>query len=394
MAQGRRGQLKSANLQLVKQNNLTLLFRLIYAKEPLSRADLAHITGLSPTTVSTLVDELVSDGMVNIVGAAKTTTSGRRPIMLKVNPDGGYMVGVELTPDGFSMAAFDLRMNQVAQIDKSVSDYKLIGQEIISGIEQILARLGADERRLNGVCIGVPGLMDNETRRVVSSTVIPIDEENDFYDVIRARFPDVSLRMGNESGFCAYIEKTHMAREVHSLVYIELNEGIGAGIIIEDRIFTGAFGNAGEFGHISVDLNGKKCKCGNRGCLEAEVNLSAIRDEFKKVLGSECDLSLARGALEAGNRDAYGVLDGICRTLAAGINNVINILNPDAIVIGGAAAQLGDMFLNCVSEHISKISVKSGDKKPIISLSAVKGNPVTQGCARYMLDHALTKNVF
>lgn len=389
----RRGQLKSANLQLVKQNNLTLLFRLIYAKEPISRADLAHITGLSPTTVSTLVDELVSDGMVNIVGAAKTTTSGRKPIMLRVNPDGGYMVGVELTADGFSMAAFDLRMNQVGQIDRAVSDYKLIGQEIIAGIEEILKDLNADEKRLNGVCIGVPGLMDNETQRVVSSTVIPIDEENDFYDVIRSRFPTVSLRMGNESGFCAYIEKASMARDVHSLVYIELNEGIGAGIIIEDRIFTGAFGNAGEFGHISVDLNGKQCKCGNRGCLEAEVNLSAIRDAFKAALG-DCDLDTARDALEAGNRDAYAVLDGVCRTLAAGINNVINILNPDAIVIGGGATTLGDAFLNCLSEHISKISVKSGDKKPIISLSAVQGNPVTQGCARYMLDHALTKNVF
>ncbi len=390
----RRGQLKNANLQLVKQNNLTLLFRLIYAKEPVSRADLAHITGLSPTTVSTLVDELVSDGMVNIVGAAKTTTSGRKPIMLRVNPDGGYMVGVELTHEGFSMAAFDLRMNQVKQIDRAVGDYKLIGQEIIAGIEEILDVLNAGERRLNGVCIGVPGLMDNETRRVVSSTVIPIDEENDFYDVIRARFPDVSLRMGNESGFCAYIEKASMARDVHSLVYIELNEGIGAGIIIEDRIFTGAFGNAGEFGHISVDLNGKQCKCGNRGCLEAEVNLSAIRDAFKSVLGKNTDIELARAALELGNQSAYAVLDGICRTLAAGINNVINILNPDAIVIGGGAARLGDTFLNCVSEHISRISVKSGDKKPIISLSAVQGNLVTQGCARYMLDHALTKNVF
>lgn len=394
MAAARKGQLKSANLQLVKQNNLTLLFRLIYAKEPVSRADLAHITGLSPTTVSSLVDELVSDGMVSIVGAAKTTTSGRRPIMLKVNPDGGYMVGVELTSEGYSMAAFDLRMNQVAQLSRTAADYSRIGQEIISGIEEILARLGAQESRLNGVCIGVPGLMDNETCRVVSSTVIPIDEENDFYDVIRARFPDVSLRMGNESGFCAYIEKARMARDVHSLVYIELNEGIGAGIIIEDRIFTGAFGNAGEFGHISVDLNGKKCKCGNRGCLEAEVNLSAIREAFCSVLGAACDLALARGALEAGNEQALGVLDGICRTLAAGINNVINILNPDAIVIGGGAAQLGDVFLNRVSEHISSISVKSGDKKPIISLSAVQGNPVTLGCAQYMLDHALTKNVF
>jgi len=303
------------------------------------------------------------------------------------------MIGVELTPEGYRMAAFDLRMKQVAHRVREVCDYRGIGNAIVSGIESVLDELGAQESRLNGVCIGVPGLLDNDTGRVISSTLIPIDEDNDFYDVIRARFPEVNMRIGNESGFCAYIEKTNMSREVHSLVYLELNEGIGAGIIIEDRIFTGAFGNAGEFGHISVDLNGKKCKCGNRGCLEAEVNLSAIRERFKNLAQVE-NLDEARRAINTGDAKALSVLNDICKVLAVGINNVINMLNPDAIVIGGGAAVLGDMFLNCVSQHISHISVKSGTKKPIISLSSVQGDPVTQGCARYMLDHALTKNVF
>ena len=394
MAGSKKIQVKSANLQLVKQSNLTLLFRLIYAKEPVSRAELAHITGLSPTTVSTLVDELIADGMVVTVGAGETKTSGRKPIMLRVNPEGGYMVGVELTPEGYRMAAYDLRMNEAARIGRSVADYALIGKEIVRGIEELLHRLDAGESRLHGVCIGVPGLMDNETRRVVSSTVIPINAENDFYDVIRARFPNITLRMGNESGFCAYIEKTRMERDVHTLVYIELNEGIGAGIIIEDRIFTGAFGNAGEFGHISVDLNGKLCKCGSRGCLEAEVNLNAIRGEFRRALGEGCELADARRALERGDPRARQVLEGICRPLAVGINNVVNMLNPDAIVIGGGAAELGEVFLSCVSGHILGISVNAGAKKAIISLSSVQGDPVTQGCARYLLDHALTRNVF
>ncbi len=390
----RRVSLKSANLQLVKQNNRTLLFRLIYAKEPISRAELAQVTGLSPTTVSSLVDELIEDNMVEIVGTAKTVTSGRKPVMLRVNQRGSYMIGVELTPEGYRMAAYDLRMNSAAHIERQVGDYSVIGREIVSGIEEMLAFLDAQENRLNGVCIGVPGVMDNETRRVVSSTLIPIDEKNDFYDVIRKRFPKITLRMGNESGFSAYIEKTRMEREIHSLVYIEINDGIGAGIITEDRIYTGAFGNAGEFGHISVDLNGKPCKCGNRGCLEATVNLSEIRCAFCDVLGEKTDLNDAREALEAGNKAAEQVLEKICRTLAAGINNVINMLNPDAIVIGGGATELGEPFIKCLQEILNSIGVKSGTKRPSISLSAVEGDVVTQGCARYLLDHTLTRNVF
>lgn len=390
----RRVSLKSANLQLVKQNNRTLLFRLIYAKEPISRAELAQMTGLSPTTVSSLVDELIADNMVEIVGTAKTVTSGRKPVMLRVNQRGGYMIGIELTPEGYRMAAYDLRMTPAAQTERQVENYSFIGKEIVSGIEELLSNLDADESRLNGVCIGVPGVLDNETGRVVSSTLIPIDDKNDFYDVIRKRFPKITLRMGNESGFSAYIEKTRMERDVHSLIYIEINDGIGAGIITEDRIYTGAFGNAGEFGHISVDLNGKLCKCGNRGCLEATVNLSEIRRAFCAVLGETSDLNDARLALESGNKAAEKTLKEICRILAAGINNVINMLNPDAIVIGGGAAQLGEPFVKCLQEILDSIGVKSGTKRPQIALSAVQGDPVTQGCARYLLDHTLTRNVF
>lgn len=393
MAGTRKGQLKSANLQLVKQSNLSLLFRLIYEKEPVSRADLAHITGLSPTTVSSLVDELIADSMVEEAGAAKIKTSGRKPILLKVNPNGGYMVGVELTAEGFRLAAFDLRMKRVFGRDCRVQDYSRIGHDIAECIRGMLHELDVGQERLHGVCIGVPGLIDKNTHRVIASTVIPIEESNNFYDVIREAFPKATLRMGNESGFCAYLEKTCMEREVHSLVYIEINEGIGAGIIIEDRIFTGAFGNAGEFGHISVDLNGKLCKCGNRGCLEAEVNLSAIRQSFEHILGEGAALSDARRALQAHDAQAMQVLDGVCLVLAAGINNAINMLNPDAIVIGGGAVELGDEFLKCLQAHVSGISAKLGTK-PIISFSVLSEDAVTRGCARYLLDHALSKNVF
>ena len=391
MAKTKRIKIKSANLQLVKQSNLSLVFRLIYEKQPVSRAELAQITGLSPTTVSSLVDELIANSTVEEAGAGKTTTSGRKPIMLKVNPAGGYFVGAELLPEGFRLAAFDLNMRQVAALTRQVEDYSCIGGALAEGIEETMESLVGGTRRLKGICIGVPGVIEKGTGRVLSSTLIPIDGDNDFYDTVCCRFPEATVRLGNESSFCAYIEKVHMGRKMHSLVYVEVNDGIGAGIIVDDRIFTGAFGNAGELGHVSVDVNGAPCKCGNRGCLEATVNLPAIRKRFAQAMGANVSLSDARKALEAGDPNAMEALGEICRILAAGINNVINIVNPEAVVVGGGVTELGEPFLERLQEDIWRIGSQFHGQELTISLSAVSGDPVPQGCAQYLLDHALNQ---
>lgn len=362
---------KTANLKLVKQSNLTLVFNLINENQPVSRASIAHATGLSPTTVSSLVDELISENMVEETGMGKLSGSGRKPILLAVKRDGGCVAAVEIRDGGFNLEVFNLEGASVLYCSREITDYGDIGNIIADEVLEKCREFG----RLLGICVGVPGVIDKKTKRVLS-TLIPITRDNDFFNVIRTRFPDMKVKLGNESSFCAYIEKTQK-KEIHSLVYIDINIGIGAGIILDDRIFTGAFGNAGEFGHVSVDINGEKCKCGNFGCLEGLANVPAI-----------CKAAGVSKLTEIDTTDEKSIerLRGVCRYIASGINNIINMINPEAVVIGGEISYLGKPFLEEIKKELAPIMFAADMERFSLEFSSVDGNPVTRGAGRYLLD--------
>ena len=386
MIRARGSKNKTANLQTVKQSNLTLLFGLISQRESVSRAELAQITGLSPTTVSSLVDELMEHQMVWETGVGQTVTSGRKPILLSVNPTGGYVAGVELGGDGLHLELCDLTGARCAQDTCEVEDFRRVDQTLIRAVKQLLDGQGVPEEKLLGLGIGVPGVIDKATGRIISSTVIPVEGCGDFIDRVRERLPGCKVRLGNESCFSAYMEKIKMERDVHSLVYVDINVGIGAGIILDDRIFTGAFGNAGELGHVSVDQDGPLCKCGNHGCLEVVANVPAIKARVAAETRRDLSLDQVRCGLEQGDEALHRVIGQVCRTLAVGFNSMINILNPEAIIIGGEITRLGPRFLQLVREQISEISFAPSTQELIVEFSGVEGNSVTQGAARYLLD--------
>ncbi len=363
---------KTANLKLVKQSNLTLVFNLINENQPVSRASIAHATGLSPTTVSSLVDELISEDMVEETGMGKLSGSGRKPVLLAVKAHGGCVVAVEMREKSIELEVFNLAGESVAFTSREVSDYENIGKIISDSVSETVNGFG----RLLGICIGVPGVIDRKTKRVMS-TLIPIKQDNDFFRVLCDSFPDVKIKLGNESSYCAYIEKAESKKEIHSLVYIDINVGIGAGIILEDRIFTGAFGNAGEFGHVSVDINGKKCKCGNRGCLEALAGVPAI---CQAVGVSGID------EIDCNDDETMEKLSDICKYIASGVNNIINMINPEVVVIGGDITGLGKRFLNRIREELYFIRLKPDMESFSLEFSDIKGNPVTRGAGRYLLD--------
>lgn len=362
----------TANQKLVKQSNLTLVFNYINENQPVSRASIAHATGLSPTTVSSLVDELIVESMVLETGVGKLSGSGRKPIMIEVNPSGGCVVGVEIKAGRVDFEVFNLEGRSLLYHERIISDYSNLGDIISCEVERLCNGFG----RLLGICIGVPGVIDRKTKRVLS-TLIPIKPDNDFFSVLCKRFPDVKIKLGNESSYCAYIEKAESKKGIRDLVYIDINVGIGAGIILDNRIFTGAFGNAGEFGHVSVDINGRACKCGNRGCLEAMAGTPAICEAAGVTKISEIDTS---------DEKTLEKLHDIGRYIAAGINNIVNMINPEMVILGGEIVKLGEPFLEMIRRELETIMFDVQSEKISVVYSSVDGNPVTKGAGRYLLD--------
>lgn len=398
----------AASQQLIKETNLNLIFNLINKRGAVSRAELAQITRLSPTTVSSLTEELLQDKMILETGAGTTTTSGRKPIMLEVNPRGGIVASVEMLTDGFFLCLYDLKCREIEGKNCVVADYRRIGEEIVKDLDVIFKRRKLDENKLLGICIGVPGLIDEETKRVISSTVIPIEEDNPFYSVIKSRFTGIPILMENESGISAYAEREFGGTEdIQNLVYIDINAGVGSGIILGREIFKGSFGMAGELGHVSIDMNGPRCRCGNRGCLETLAGIPAILQKIiaavmlgentviKELTGNDynrINLEVIRRALEAKDRLAMEVVAEAANKLAFGINNIINFMNPGVIVIGGKITVLGDFYLTQVRKSLEEIALKPNVNKVEIKYSRIQGSAAALGGAKYVLDHIFRTN--
>jgi len=396
----------AANLQQVKEANRSLIYSLIHLNGPLGRSDLTSLTRLSPTTVSALVGELIIKGLVKESGPALERSMGRKPTLLSIEPLGGFVLSSELTQDGFELAVFDLRCALVDKVKEVVKDYSTIGQRLIAASEALIKNLGLPEHRLGGFCIGAPALIDPSTQRVMGSTVLPKGALVDFVALLRRRFPGVTVRLENESGLCAYAEKEYGAASgLKDILYVDINIGIGAGILLGGHLFRGNSGMAGELGHVSIDIDGTPCPCGNRGCVELMANIPALVERVRQgletgkasIIGALCekdyrqmDFTMILEAARKKDPLVLEAIDEIARYLACGINSALNILNPQAIVIGGMMADLGEALISRIEGHLTRIALQApinGAQR--IRRTSVRGNAATLGGARMMLDEIL-----
>lgn len=389
-----------ASQQLIKERNLSLVLKLIDRHEPISRAELAQMTKLSPTTISSLIEELIEEELVIETGEGKSETSGRKPIMLMIKPSGRYIVCIDIVKEDFKCLVYDLKCNEIVGDSYAIGNYDNIGMEIVDAINEQIDRATIPEEKIIGICVSIPGLIDEESKRVMS-TVVPIDEDNNFYEIVEEEFNHPVFLM-NQSCLYAYAEKQFGTEEkVKDLVFIDINVGIGAGILIDGDIFNGAHGISGEIGHMSLDINGNKCKCGNRGCLETIASVPAIcqnimfgimagRDTvIKDMIDTDYNrltIEMVRKALDKKDEFILEVIDDVAKKLAFGINNVVNVLNPECVVIGGEIIKLGDELMDRIKHYFYSIAFRSNKDKLVIKYSDIEENAVGLGGARYTID--------
>lgn len=359
--------------QDIKESNLRLVFRLIRENGTISRADIKKITHLSATTVSTLAEELMSAGYVEECGIKDTCTSGRKAVLLQVCPDGGYFIGLDVRKSQVVADVYALDFTPVFHITVPVSK----GDDLTMAI---MHAIGASTRghKILGITIGLPGVIDPATNRLVSSTVLDTKDAANIYETVREAMPESIVYMKNNSGLIAYAEKKYGDHDtLGNLISIDIDDGVGAGILIDGAIYDGC-GMAGEFGHMSVDYRGKRCKCGNYGCLEMVASIPAILDSTKCRTIDELTKKL-----EDNDTDAKNALDNVARALAFGINNIVNLVDPERIIINGQIKALGKHLITPIRNYYNDIALIKN--KPL-QYSKLKGNPVTLGGARFSFD--------
>jgi len=367
--------------QLIKKMNKTIVLNTIRQQQPLSRADISSVIGLNKATVSSLVSELIESQLVSEIGPGESS-GGRKPTLLLFNRSAGFAIGVDIRVNDLLAVLVDIEGNVVREKTVPLEDYspgKVLDQ-IRKTIRGLMRRLPASPYGVVGIGIGVPGLVD-EKSQVISAPNLGWDNV-DLYEALSAEFGS-NIHIDNEANAGAIGEKLYGAgRDSKDLIYLSIGIGIGSGIIVGGDLYRGTSNFSGEVGHMTVAENGPLCRCGNRGCWETLASEKALLDQAG-TLWKDYAPSLEDILKEAkqGNEQVLTLFEQIGSQLGVGLANLVNILNPELIVIGNRLSLAGDYLRQAMLSTLGKRSLSYHRKQTHVDFAKLGIRSTALGAA-------------
>lgn len=360
---------KTGDQTLVRQINLAIILEQLRESAPLSRAALAEKTGLNKTTVSSLVNELITRSLVVEIGLDNVGI-GRPSVQLTLNPKAGFVVSAEVGVDYISVISTDFAPRITYKL-KKVIDPNQDQQEIIEQVLVLLRNAISENISSNGtllgLAIGVPGLVDYTTGKVLFAPNLHW-KDAEMGKILQRQF-SAPIFVDNEANLAAYGEYYFgSARGFQEILYISAGVGIGGGIILNGSVMRGKTGFAAEFGHMTMDPQGKPCGCGNRGCWETQASQRALFDAIRSEIsrGKKSSLhDLTRGNLASltmdkvveaacfGDQVALQALENIGHHLGIGIASLVNAFNPELVVFGGPISLAWEFLKPVIIEELN-----------------------------------------
>jgi len=347
--------LRRGNRDLIKEINRNLVLNLIKSRGPISRTDIARLSGLSLATVSGITADFIASDLVHELGEGEST-GGRRPVLLRLNYQAGFVVGVKLMEQTITSALTDLDASVLHHRVTSLTttdgmDPANVLQAITQAVENTIVEAGVDRARVLGIGIGMAGVIDGEAGICRYTPFfgwrdVPIAEP------VTAHF-GLPVYLENDVNTLTIAEQWFgYGHGVDHFVVVTVGRGVGAGIVVNGQFYRGALGGAGELGHITLQENGPPCDCGKRGCLEALTSDPAMVRQARAAitLGERTTLAEAEpltlgaivAAAEAGDELAQRLLGDSGRWLGVGIAHLVNVLNPQMVIVGGEGVRAGE----------------------------------------------------
>ncbi|GGH37191.1 ROK family protein [Paenibacillus segetis] len=368
--------------QLIKKMNKTIVLDTIRQQQPLSRADIASVTGLNKATVSSLVSELIESQLVTEIGPGESS-GGRKPTLLLFNRSAGYAIGVDIRVSDMLMLLVDLEGTVIQEkiLPLVDSSPETVQNQIRKHINLISKKTPSSPYGIVGIGIGVPGLVD-EKSRVVSSPNLGWDTVS-LQDSLLPGFGN-TIHIDNEANAGAIGEKLYGAGcDSANLIYLSIGVGIGSGIIVDGELYRGTSNFSGEVGHMTIAENGPLCRCGNRGCWETVASEKALMDKAAVLWKGSSIPNLEEVILQAkrGDERALSLLDDLGVHLGVGLANLINILNPELIVIGSRLSLAGDMLRDAMLRTVEARSLSYHRKKTNVIFAALGIRSTALGAA-------------
>ena len=393
---------------LVRTINLSVVLNCLRERAPLSRAQLAAITGLNKTTVSSLVSQLLENQFVREIGYSPSV-SGRPGVLLELNPEAGSIIGLEIGVDFILLLLTDFKAQVLWRWEERNGDNQQ-PDWVIQQASEIIARAFSKSQELGlsvlGMGVGVPGLIDVSTGTVLFAPNlrwhdVPIRDE------LQKRF-HIPVTVDNDANTAALGEKYFgVARDSDIFVYLGAGVGLGGGVFIDDQLYRGYKGYAGEVGHMTIVEDGELCNCGNRGCWETLVSQTAVLKRVERAIqaGKPCCLApdgkprstpITIGdvfqAAQDGDPVARDALHETGRYLGVGVANLVNIFNPEMVILGGILSRGGDIILPAIKDVLKERAFYEEYDKVDVKISTYGFDACVMGGIALVLNDILSQS--
>ncbi|CAM5559543.1 ROK family transcriptional regulator [Streptomyces cyaneofuscatus] len=403
----------------LRRGNRARVLQRLYFDGPLSRQELGPATGLSSGSISNVVAELAAEGLLQEAGIVDSD-GGRPRTLLKVAPDGGLLVGIDIGETRVRVELFDLSLTELARTERLLAqhgyDVERIVAHVRTGVADVLRDAGADPHRLLGIGVGVPGIIEREgpegpdgrrTAVVHGQTIgwqaVPFEQLlREAVDVP----PEVPLFIDNGAKTLGRAEMWFGGgRGAGAAAIALIGSGVGACVDHGDILAEDRTSLALEWGHTTIQLRGRRCRCGSIGCLEAYAGAEALRERWREAGGplpEDADDETALAALLAAaypppggpapDQVALSLLDETAECLGAALADLVNLFLPERILLGGwAGLLLGPHLLPDIRRYANEYALRHAAARTTIEMGRLGPDAVTVGAATLPLADFLTR---
>ncbi len=318
--------------ELIRDINSTLVLETIINSKPISRATISKQLGLTKATISAIVQDLINKSLVIEIGSDDTSL-GRKPILLSFNKKAGHIVCVDIGLDTISVLLTDL-LGEDCSLKQIRTPKATV--DIVSVLSNLIASMKQNPSNtpygLVGITLGIHGVIsDNKVSFTPYYDLTSIDLAGELEQIFHT-----PVYLENEANLSVLGEKTFMY-DYPNIANISVHSGIGLGLLIDNNVYTGYNGRAGEFGHTIVEIDGRECPCGNHGCLEQYVSERVLLNDFAKQKGlAKIDFDTFSSMYQTGDIDAIAITERFVKYMSVCVNNVLNAYNPDIVIINSS----------------------------------------------------------
>ncbi|HLS08516.1 ROK family transcriptional regulator [Lentibacillus sp.] len=377
---------KTWNQNTIKSGNKSLVLETIMNHSPISRANIAEKTGLNKGTVSSQVNELLDEELIYEKGPGKSS-GGRKPVILLFNEVAGYSIGIDIGVNYIFGILTDLKGNVCQKKSLTFNELSFDGIKatLFKIVDFLIASAPSSRYGIVGVGIGVPGATDKNGKVLLAPN---LGWQNIDLKTIVEETYDCPVIIENEANAGAYGEKK-FGTDADDIIYVSVGVGIGVGLILNGKLYQGNNGFSGEMGHMTIEANGARCRCGNNGCWELYASEQALINNTAHfgIKNEDNILEKMMNLAEEGDQEAIKRFKAIGDYLGIGIINIINSFNPQYVIIGNRMAAAKKWIEQPLLEKVNHHALWFQQRQLQINFSELSAHSTALGVAAFSIEH-------